>query len=264
MDVHVFVLHLVRASARRENAQALLADARDIVGTTGEIWPAVDGGAMSSSDLSACVGAELFAPAYPFALRAGEIGCTLSHRQIWAELQRREADAALILEDDAEIDPDMFGAALALARSHIGALGYIQFQTRAPRGPSHLVDSSGDCRLVVPQVAGLRTTGQLVGRDAAARLLARSDPFDRPVDTLIQSHWHTGLRPAMIYPSGLADIGEDLDGSTIQQGGKGKGWAEKLWREVARARYRAGVGRLSRRSPAPAEGGLAPDGPHGD
>ena len=64
MEVHAFVLHLVRASARRENAQALLADAREIGGMKGEIWPAVDGGAMSSTDLSASVGAALFDPAY--------------------------------------------------------------------------------------------------------------------------------------------------------------------------------------------------------
>ncbi|MFN3210629.1 MAG: glycosyltransferase family 25 protein [Roseovarius sp.] len=262
MDVHVFVLHLVRASARRDNAQALLADARQIGGMQGEIWPAVDGGAMSSTDLSASIGAELFEPVYPFGLRAGEIGCTLSHRQIWAELQRREADAALILEDDAEIDPDIFPQALSLAQTHVGKLGYIQFQTRAPRGPSHLVDTSGDCWLLVPRQAGLRTTGQMVSRRAAAHLLALSDPFDRPVDTFIQSHWHTGLRPATIYPSGLADIGQELDGSTIQSGFKT--WTEKLAREFHRARYRAGVSRLSRHSTAPAKGGFAKDDAHDD
>jgi GR25 family glycosyltransferase involved in LPS biosynthesis len=262
MEVHVFVLHLVRASARRGNAQALLADAREIGGMKGEIWPAVDGGAMSSTDLSASVGAALLEPVYPFPLKAGEIGCTLSHRQIWAELQMRDAGAALILEDDAEIDPATFDAALALARTHIDRLGYIQFQTRAPNGPSHLVDTSRDCRLIVPQQAGLRTTGQMVSSAAAAHLLALSDPFDRPVNTFIQSHWHTGLRPAVIHPSGLADIGEELDGSTIQSGDKP--WTEKLMRQFHRTRYRAGVSRLSRHSAAPIKGGFAPDGAHDD
>ncbi len=254
MEVHAFVLHLVRASARRENAQALLADAREIGGMKGEIWPAVDGSAMSSTDLSASVGAALFEPGYPFPLKAGEIGCMLSHRQIWAELQMRDAGAALILQDDAEIDPSTFHAALNLARAHIDKLGYIHLQTRAKKGPSHLVDTSGDCRLVVPQQAGLRTTGQMVSRAAAAHLLALSDPFDRPVGCLIQSHWHTGLRPAVIYPSGLADIGEELDGATVESGDKP--WIEKLMREFHRARYAAGVSRLSRLSTAPVSGGF--------
>ncbi|QFT98374.1 Glycosyltransferase family 25 (LPS biosynthesis protein) [Roseovarius sp. THAF8] len=258
MEIHAFVLHLVRASARRENAQALLADARDIGGFRAEIWPAVDGGSMSSTDLSSCVGAALFEPGYPFPLKAGEIGCTLSHRQIWAELQRRDAGAALILADDAEIDPDTFHAALSLALPHIERLGYIQFQTNAPKGPSHLVDTFRDCRLVVPQQAGLRATGQMVSRAAAARLLALSDPFDRPVDAFVQSHWHTGLRPAMIYPSGLVDIGPEIDDPAARPGDPS--WTEKLVREFHGARYRTAVSRLSRRSAAPANGGFAADG----
>jgi len=256
MQVHVFVLHLVRASARRENAQALLQDAKDIGGLKGEIWSAVDGSAMSSTELESSVGADLFDPPYPFALKTGEIGCTLSHRQIWAEMQMRDAEAALILEDDAEIDPEPFAAALAVARAHIGQLGYIQFQTRAPKGKTHLVDTSGACRLIVPERGGLRTTAQMVSREAAARLLAVSDPFDRPVDTLVQSHWHTGLRPAMIYPAGILDVADELDGSTIQAGPKR--WTEKLSREMSRGIYRAGVNRLSRASAAPVEGGFAP------
>lgn len=251
MQVHAFVLHLVRAEARRGNALDLL----ETCGLPGEIWPAVDGAAMSSTDLAATVGSQLFEPAYPFPLKTGEIGCFLSHRQIWAELQMREADAALIIEDDAAIDPDAFDDAVDLAQAHIGTLGYIQFQTRPPRGRSHLVDTGGDCRLVVPELGGLRTTAQMVSKAAAAHLLRLSDPFDRPVDTFVQSHWHTGLRPAMIHPSGISDIADRLDGSTIQAGPKPL--MERLSREMHRSVYRAGVARLSRNSAAPVQGGLA-------
>lgn len=252
MQVHAFILHLVRATARRQNAHDLL----DACGVDGVIWPAVDGAAMSSTELAATVGAELFAPRYPFALKTGEIGCFLSHRQIWAEIQTSGADAALIIEDDAGLDPDLFDDALDLACTHIGTLGYIQFQTRAHKGPSRLVDTAGTCALVLPELAGLRTTAQLVSRQAAAHLLALSDPFDRPVDTFVQSHWHTGLRPAMIYPSGVTDAAAQTGGSTIQAGPKP--FLDKIGREVSRARYRAGVARLSRASGAPQDGGFLP------
>ncbi|WP_135505995.1 glycosyltransferase family 25 protein [Roseovarius aestuariivivens] len=252
MQVHAFILHLVRATARRQNAQDLL----ETCGLDGALWPAVDGAALSSTELSATVGAELFAPPYPFPLKTGEIGCFLSHRQIWAELQTREADAALIIEDDARLDPEIFDDAVDLACGHIGTLGYIQFQTRPHKGPAQLVDTAGECKLLVPERGGLRTTAQMVSRAAAAHLLACSDPFDRPVDTFIQSHWHTGLRPAMIFPSGVSDATDDVAGSTIQAGAKPV--LEKLTREIARARYRKGVARLSRNSTAPRGGGLAP------
>ncbi|HAW48920.1 MAG TPA: glycosyl transferase family 25, partial [Roseovarius sp.] len=165
MSEHAFVLHLVRASARRENAQALLAGC----GMTGEVWAAVDGRAMSSTDLAACVGARLFAPVYPFGLKPGEIGCFLSHRQIWAEIVRRNLASAFIIEDDAEIAPEPYAAALALARDHVAELGYIQFQTRPSHGPATVVDTNGPATLSVPRMAGLRTTAQMVSRAAAER-----------------------------------------------------------------------------------------------
>lgn len=245
MAAHAFVLHLARARGRRENAQALLADC----GMPGEIWPAVDGAALPTDDLTAQVGAEIFAPTYPFALRPGEVGCFLSHRQIWAEIIRRDLEYALVLEDDVALDASVFPQALALAERNIAALGYIQLQTRPPRGPAMLLDQDGRCRLTQPLVTPLRTSAQLVSRDGAARLLERSKHFDRPVDTFLQSHWFTGLRAAVVWPAGVRAISGQLDGSTIQTGRKPLG--ERLWREGVRMLYRRRVKGLSRSSPAP-------------
>ena len=254
METRAFVLHLARAEKRRANARNLL----ETCGPKGRIWPAVDGNAISARDLEATVGAGLFDPPYPFGLKTGEIGCFLSHRQIWAEMQASDdAEAALIIEDDAALDPAVFGTALELARGHVGRLGYIQFQTRPPTGPGTLVDTAGPCALTVPETGGLRTTAQIVGKQAAAHLLRLSEVIDRPVDTFVQSHWHTGLRPAMIFPSGVTDIADSLDGSTIQAGRKPV--LEKLRREVLRARYRHRAARFARHSRAPEKGGLAGD-----
>ncbi len=240
--MRAYILHLLRAEARRDNARTLLRTC----GVDGKIWPAVDGAAMSSGDLGLSYGAKLFAPYYPFKLRTGEIGCFLSHRQIWADMQDRAEDSALIIEDDAGLDANIFPTALKLAAEHVQALGYIQLQTRDIPGPSRLIDKSGPCALVVPEVAGLRTTAQVVSKRAAARLLELSDPFDRPVDTFVQSHWLTGIQPAVITPSGVLEIADQLDGSTIQSAQKSL-W-EKLRREVLRTRYRAAAGRRSRRA----------------
>ncbi|MDT8326807.1 MAG: glycosyltransferase family 25 protein [Roseovarius sp.] len=250
MQVSAFVLHLLRATARRDNARDLL----DTCALEGEVWPAVDGATLSSTELSATVGAGLFTPAYPFPLNTGEIGCFLSHRQIWAEILRRGLSAALIIEDDADIEPAPYRVALGLGLTHIQSLGYIQFQTRPHEGPAKLIDMAGGCALNVAERGGLRTTAQLVSQDAARRLLALSDPFDRPVDTFVQSHWHTGLRPAALTPSGISDIADRLDGSTIQ-GAAHRPPLARLGREWARYRYRRGVAQASRHSTAPPEGG---------
>jgi GR25 family glycosyltransferase involved in LPS biosynthesis len=253
MKMRAYVLHLERATARRANAKALLKNC----GLDGEIWPAVDGAKCPPEDLENAVGVGLFDPPYPFALKTGEIGCFLSHRQIWADMQRHEASAALIIEDDAGLDPGTFPKALQMAQRHIETLGYIQFQTRPPKGPATSLEVTDGMTLIVPQLGGLRTTAQLVSRDAAAHLSALSAPFDRPVDTFVQSHWHTGLRPAMIYPSGISEIADQLDGSTIQQ--SRKSLRERLSREWHRGCFRRKVAALSRRSRAPAVGDIAGD-----
>ena len=242
MKLRAYVLHLLRAQKRRDNAHSLL----ETCGVAGHIWPAVDGAALPGSDVAAAYRKDLIAPRYPFDLRIGEIGCFLSHRQIWADLQDSDADAALIIEDDAGLDRDLFTQALSLATEHIGDLGYIQFQTRPARSAATLIDQIGPCTLLLPQSAGLRTTAQLVSKAAAATLLRHSAPFDRPVDTFVQSYWHTGLRPAMILPSGISEIADQLDGSTIQTAQKSV--REKLRREIARGMYRNAVKRLSRKA----------------
>lgn len=245
MAAQAFVLHLTRARKRRENAHALL----DACGLPGEIWAAVDGAALDRADLTADLRPALFAPPYPFELRTGEIGCFLSHRQIWAEIVRRGLDHALVLEDDVQLDREVFPEALALATRHVAAFGYVQLQNRPVRGKATLIDTQGACQITLPVIAPVRASAQLISRAAAARLLEKAQGFDRPVDTYVQSHWFTGLRPAVIYPAGVRTIAETLDGSTIQIGRKSL--SERLWREAARFLYRRRVARLSRQSPAP-------------
>jgi len=248
MAAWAFVLHLTRATARRDNARTLV----ETCGLPGELWPAVDGAALGTGEVVERVGTHLFAPSYPFALRPGEIGCFLSHREIWAEIVRRSLSRALVIEDDVTLDAGTFARALALGLRHVGALGYVQLQDRPPRGPARAIDREGPCALTLPRVAPLRTSAQLVSLDAARRLLAASHRIDRPVDSYIQAHWHTGLRPAAIWPSGVSTIAGALAGSTIQ-GGR-KPLAERLWREGARLLYRRRVAQCSARSDAPDPG----------
>ncbi|WP_238987435.1 glycosyltransferase family 25 protein [Roseovarius dicentrarchi] len=235
------MLHLARATARRENAEALL----DTCGLEGEIWPAVDGTALSAADVTAVYQPGLFRPSYPFKLRPGEIGCFLSHRQIWSEIVRRNLDAALILEDDVALSQPTFASARDLALQHVGTLGYIKMRATPPKGRVRIVQQRDGATLVTGDNPGLGATAQCVSRNGALQLLKHSKTFDRPVDTFIQSHWFTGLAPSTVYPSGVEHIDVELAGSTIQ--GKDEGILELMSRELRRARYRYAVKKLSSR-----------------
>ena len=238
---HAFVLHLERATARRANAEALAA----CCGMTSEIWPAVDGGAMDEDERAGWLHEDLFKPRYPHALRPGELGCFLSHRAMWAEIVARDLPWALIIEDDAELGAARFADARALAAAHVGTYGLVQLQDRAPKEAATVIEQRGDCFLTQPALTPLRTTAQVVSRAAAAHLLARSGTIDRPVDAFLQSHWHTGLRAAVIYPSGVGTIPAE---TTIQS--SRKSLVEKAGREVNRARYRTAVRRYAAKSTA--------------
>lgn len=247
MRTGAFVLHLTRAAKRRPNALRLIDDC----GLEGELWPAVDGSKLTPDEVTAAYRDHLFDPPYPFPLKLGEVGCFISHRQIWAEIVRRDLDHALVFEDDVALDKDQFQQALTLARDHIGDLDFIEFQNRPPEGKTQPIGQSGGCVLSLPEVTPLRLSAEMISRRAAERLLEFSAPFDRPADTYVQCHWHTSLQPAVIYPSGVSTISDQLDGSTIQASKKSLG--ERIHREIGRFRYRRAVDRFSRQNPGPAQ-----------
>src|SRR5690606_33896886 len=140
------------------------------------------------------------------ALRRGEIGCFLSHRQIWAEILHRNLDAALILEDDLALDHALFTPARDLGLTHISRFGLVKMHPKPPKGRATVIGQKNAVTLVQEQYPSLGTTAQLVSRGGAARLLDHCQTFDRPVDTFIQSYWSSGLHPATVYPSGVAHI----------------------------------------------------------
>ena len=236
MQIKAFILHLERATGRLANVRRLA----EACGVPSEVFPAVDGRSVDPDDIEGVAREPAFAPAYPFDLNPGEVGCFLSHRAIWKRIARGAEDAALVMEDDAGIEPEAFAKALGLASRHVTRLGYVQFQRRPAAGRRYDVDHSDVVHLTVPQISGLQTTAQLISKQAAAR----------------QSHWHTGLRAAEIFPSGVADISRSIGGSTL--GTPTQRRLPKLaWREAVRTRYRLAVRRLSAQSAAPECGGFA-------
>lgn len=240
MQIIGLVIHLARATARRPVAERLVTGC----GVPARLLQAVDGREMAAKGtLAALALPKPLAPRFPFPMGPGEYGCFLSHRRAWEALLASEAEAALILEDDVALGPE-FPAALRLAVRHVADMGYVQLQTRPVEG-SPVLDSEGPCRLYRPVVTPLRTSGQLVHRDAAARLLALSGQFDRPVDGFLQMHWLTGIRAGSIAPSGLGDVSASAGGSTLKSD---KTLGQKLVRQVHRLRYRRAIRRASEAS----------------
>ncbi|KAF7669797.1 hypothetical protein LDENG_00124470 [Lucifuga dentata] len=100
----IFLINLKRRSDRRERIMSTLA----VLGIDITLTEAVDGKTLNSSQLHA-MGIDML-PGYkdPYSgrvLTKGEIGCFLSHYNIWKQVVEKGLQQVLVLEDDVRFEP---------------------------------------------------------------------------------------------------------------------------------------------------------------
>ena len=233
--MHSLIIHMSSSTERRENVDRLLnvlPNARVIEAIDGRLPEMHSGVDIRPGDLHA--------PRYPFPMKGGEVGCFLSHRACWQKIVDEGWDAAFIAEDDLEIDPDKLTALLTLIERNATPNSFIRVPPKDREPQTQLIDQEGDLGLFTPRVIGLQTTAQVVGRNAAQRLLNATQTLDRPVDTFLQMHWITRQAIQTILPNGASEKTFGT-GSTVQQ--KSGGIVSKFKREIGRTRYRAAINR---------------------
>ncbi len=233
MRAEAFVIHLESAAARRPQVDALL----QALPLPARVIYAVDGRSLSDAAVDAVYLRGLHRPRYPFPLRRTEIGCFLSHRKAWAAICENGLEAGLIVEDDVAFDNPGFGRALALAVETMQPADYVRFPYRSYTDRGRVLAKKEGVGLLEPVLPGAGMQVQLVGREAAALLLERTEKFDRPVDSFIQMRWLTGVRTLAMQPSGIREIGAALGGTLVQK--KAKPWSEVISRAASRALHRS-------------------------
>jgi GR25 family glycosyltransferase involved in LPS biosynthesis len=211
MDCQGFVIHLDRAVARRPQAELI----RAALPMPSRILSAVDGLGLSETALARHARRSLHAPRYPFSLSRTEIACFLSHRQAWQAIVDGGHDAGLIVEDDVAVASPQFAEVLANAVACIQPHEFIRFpqRERGERGPA--VRTAGPLRLIEPWLPACGMVMQVVGREAARRLLRASTSFDRPVDSFVQMQWLHGATVLSARPIIVREICARLGGSVI-------------------------------------------------
>jgi len=230
MKTQAMIIHLQRAAARRARVAAL----QDMLPLPSHVIDAVDGQQLTEPQAQSYA-RRLMRPSYPFVLRPSEVAVFHSHRRCWQRIIAQNLDAALILEDDLRLDPEVFPRALSLALNHLRPGDFVRLPIKDRGTPVKEVASDGEMRLQTYDRVGLGMVAQIVTRDAAQALLAASEQFDRPVDDFLQMQWLHGVRVLTVWPTGVQEISSELGGSMI---GRKSGRIEKLWREVLRPIYR--------------------------
>jgi glycosyl transferase, family 25 len=229
-----FILHLERASSRAATVQSL----RDGMAIESEVLSAVDGARLTPQEVDQVYARRRFRPTYPFPLTRTEVGVFLSHRLAWRRIVDDALDFAFIFEDDAEIDPAAFAALVEFVTLERPAWDYVLLPATPIRNGTPIA-SRGGLTLMRPDAPPLRAIAQVVSFAAAKRLLDRTLPFDRPIDTLMQMTWVTGQPVLVASPSPIRDVSRETGGSTVQR--KSMSLVERLRHEAMRPIYRAQV-----------------------
>ncbi|XP_070700955.1 procollagen galactosyltransferase 2-like [Pempheris klunzingeri] len=117
----IFLINLRRRSDRRERMLSTL----NVLGINTTLTEAVDGTALNSSQLQA-MGIDML-PGYkdPYSdrvLTRGEIGCFLSHYNIWKQVVQEELQQVLLLEDDVRFEPS-FSSRLVSIMENVHRVG---------------------------------------------------------------------------------------------------------------------------------------------
>ena len=234
MQLKAMIVHLDRAIGRAKQVDRL----RRELSIMCQVVDAIDGTKLTGAENS-YYERKWVSPIYPFDLRHAEIACFLSHRKCWQHIVDQNVDVALILEDDAELELSTFNVAMDLALAILKPGDFIRFPVKQREFDGTVIASNSLVTLRKPNHIALGMVGQIVTKEAAAKLLAASERFDRPVDCFLQIDWLHGANVLSVWPSGVSEISQALGGSMIDH--KSKSIGSKLRREVLRPIYRSRI-----------------------
>jgi len=241
MRVGGYVIHLERAAGRRPQAYELVR----LLPVPTRILAAIDGRTLDDDARRRFVRRQIHAPRYPFPLLDAEVGCFLSYRAAWRSILEDGWEAGLIVEDDVAAAAPQFAAVIAAANAAIEPHEYVRFPLleRTDRGP--VTRSLGPATFIEPRLPGLGMQMQLVGREAARRLLAQLKTLEHEGYSFVQMQWLHGARVLTARPIVIREICAELGGSVIHA--PRTGIVHKVVHEFQRPLIRLAVHRANER-----------------
>ena len=177
--IPVYVISLARAVDRRADITRRL----NTAGVDYEIIDAVDGNQLDLSTLKNRLRQDKFRAKYDRDMKRGEIGCFLSHYNLWQRIVKEQTPFALVLEDDAEWEDDFF----ATVRDVVQSKYYWNVVHLSKSGDTGRIDSTLQTVGNNRKLARLKhprkiTTAYLIDLDGARKLLPYCYEIIEPID----------------------------------------------------------------------------------
>ncbi len=200
MNIPIYVISLARAIDRRADITARLKSA----GMKFEIIDAVNGKELDLSTIKNRIKNKH--------LKRNEIGCFLSHYNLWQRMVHDKTPFALILEDDAEWDDDFFQIVTDLVQSRY-YWNVINLASTTEGKIYSTLEQVGHHRQFVrlTKPKGM-TAAHLIDLDGAKKLLKHCYEIQTQVDQQWKLYWQCNLYFYHVQPS---PVRHDMVNSTI-------------------------------------------------
>jgi glycosyl transferase, family 25 len=134
-------------------------------------------------------------------LQDGEKGCYVSHIRAWEQLLESNHEMLVVLEDDVVLLPQ-FSAIVGAITQLNEPWDMVKLIGREREKARSQIQLTAGTRLVTYSRVPSMTSGYVISRSGAAKLLAHRLPFGRPVDVDLRFWWECGdLRILGVTPS---------------------------------------------------------------
>ena len=191
----VYAISLARAQERRANIKRRL----DALGVAYEIVDAVDGAALDLSQYAHRLKQNKCRARNGYELSRGEIGCFLSHYNLWRRIAEGDDECALIVEDDAVWGDDFADVVCAIAQCewHWEVVNLVEARRKINRV---LCELPGGRKLVRCRRQVFIAAAYLISRSGAKKLLEYCEEIRAPVDIMYSEYWKNGVAYYCVKP----------------------------------------------------------------
>ena len=234
----IFVISLARAAHRREAMRERL----NALGLQYEIIDAIDGAALNPADYENRLRQDKFRRKFGRNMLSGEIGCYLSHYQLWQRIVAEKTPCALVLEDDAALDEDLFSVVCAISNLQ-WHWGVILLSCETQKTPGRVLATIGDknWRLILCSRRLVSTAGYVISQQGARELLEHCREINAPIDVSYSEWWHSGIPFHCVVPSLVRQVEEHSfikTNAIYQKASLAECFAASLWRKNNRLHRR--------------------------
>ena len=193
----VFVVSLARAVERREWMREQLKQK----GIRAEMLDAVDGNNLDLSQYRNRLNTEHWRVLRGRELNRGEIGCFLSHYQLWESLAANKTECALVLEDDTMLDENFAEVAAAAANVNWRWDVILLSSRKRYKVDRVLCELPHGRRLVRYDKRVGTTRAYLITLGGAQKLLGICRDISAPIDWRYAEWWVNGLEFYAVDPA---------------------------------------------------------------